>query len=419
MKTVPLVVSVGLVVALSSPVAAWAEAAAPQFQAVAQEISEDREGFVHALAEKWMADQGERAVTALELKLLSIPLHRLVAAAQAQSEAEFMSAAGVGPEGAAAGLGALDVGAGGITPQFFPPPEFNTKLEYTAVPPCRVMDTRKWNQVTSLTVPGAHAVEANMSNTFGDIPQQGGDPAGCPQLPPHAAAYAVTITGIAPGFPGSGFPGPGFATLIPWDWGANWTYDGSVAQPPAPAGNTYNTYNFPPFRQAATITWDGQTGLIANTTIVQACDGCNWHTWLYASGTAHFTLDVVGYFDETNPCDVMDLYNRGMCYELLPRPPADFHTAELLCAWEQGRLPIVAEVHPLLQWGLNQLVPAGPGEWTSDMVWDDIGSFHFQNFAGPNPPQQGAMLANPFGPPALSSQVDLLWQYRCVHPAAD
>ncbi len=176
-------------------------------------------------------------------------------------------------------------------------------LEYTAIDGCRVLDTRRWNGTTSSTIPNQRAVEFHLSNEFGTVASQGGDAAGCPAIPDDAAAFAVTVTPVAPAFPGA-YPGVGFATLLPWDFGT-WAITGAT-----PAGNLIYSYTTPPFRESASIVWDTSTGLIANTTIVRACESCSYHAKLYTSGTSHFVVDVVGIYSEVSA--VQNLTDAGL-----------------------------------------------------------------------------------------------------------
>jgi hypothetical protein len=164
-------------------------------------------------------------------------------------------------------------------------------LIYTAVPGCRVLDTRKWNQTTAVPIPTQQAVNVALSDKWGDIPGQGGDPAGCPSIPDDAVAFAVTVSAIAPTFPASSFSGAGFATILPYAL-SDWT-EGAEVIPPD--GNTFWTYDNPPFNQSATVLFDNDTDIIANTTTVKAAD-LNWHAFLYTSTASHFTVDVVGYY---------------------------------------------------------------------------------------------------------------------------
>ena len=191
----------------------------------------------------------------------------------------------------------------GLAALAFSPSTTAQGLEYTAIDGCRVLDTRKWNGTTSSTIPGGRAVEFHLSNEFGTIANQGGDSAGCPPIPDDAAAFAVTISPVAPAFPGS-YPGVGFATLLPWDFGT-WGITGAT-----PAGNLIYSYSTPPFRESATVLWDSNTGMIANTTIVRACEGCSYHAKLYTSAVSHFVVDVVGIFTEISA--VQNLTDAGL-----------------------------------------------------------------------------------------------------------
>ena len=77
-----------------------------------------------------------------------------------------------------------------------------------------------------------------------------------------------------------------------------------------PAGNLIYSYSTPPFRESATVLWDSNTGMIANTTIVRACEGCSYHAKLYTSAVSHFVVDVVGIFTEISA--VQNLTDAGL-----------------------------------------------------------------------------------------------------------
>jgi hypothetical protein len=419
MKTRSLICGAGLALALAVPGIAAGETPTTQptaFQETVLSIANDRAGVVDSLAEQWGGGDA-RAVGMLASKLDTLIVNDLAAAALAETWEAFAAAAGIGPDAAAYAAANSAFSTAGLTPTALPPPEFGTKLEYTAIEPCRVLDTRNWNNQTPktpLTVPGQHAVEVHLSNVFGDIPKQGGDPAGCPNLPNNAAAYAVTLTAVSPGFSATPFPGIGFSTLLPYDFAANWTVDLGVTQPPSPAFNGYFTYDLGTFQQAATLVYETGTDLIANTTVVAACDGCTWHTWLYTSGTAHYVMDVVGYFDETVPCDVTEVYSRGLCYETVLRPGATFQNAMLDCALNDGRLPSLSELWPMSNGGLNLLTLAGDTgnefdfEWVDDASWDQAAYMCIQCFN------------NTCTVPGISRSTEVAsLRYRCVHPAAD
>ena len=176
-------------------------------------------------------------------------------------------------------------------------------LEYTAIDGCRVLDTRKWNGTTPAAIPAARAVEFHLSNEFGTIASQGGDPGGCPAIPADAAAFAVTLTAVSP-VPGTLQPERGYATLLPWDAGT-WVVTGAT-----PAGNNLYSYDPPPFTGLSNLNWDYYTFAIANTTIVKACESCSYHARLYTLKDSHFVVDVVGVFTEISA--VQNLTDAGL-----------------------------------------------------------------------------------------------------------
>ena len=169
---------------------------------------------------------------------------------------------------------------------------------FHAISGCRIMDTRKWNNGSeSFSIPERHAVTVMFSNVFDDLAGQGGDPSGCPDIPDDAAAFAVTLSVVAPGFPAFPFGTLGFATLIPYDEAlivSDWT----LSPTETPGDNQLFTCNTPPFAQSASLTFDNATSLIANTTTVQACESCAWHGMLFTSSEGHYIIDVVGYFGD-------------------------------------------------------------------------------------------------------------------------
>ena len=196
---------------------------------------------------------------------------------------------------------------------------------FTAITPCRVMDTRFMDPTEvdcvegdvcydvnadpqntkivteSWEIPGQRALAVSLSNQDLDVPLQGGDPDGCPAVPGDATAYVVTLSAFREGY--VNFSDLNYATLIPYDINA-WTDDSTLTDPDAPLGpppvgtaNTLWKFTDGTFQAAASLTVDGSTGLIANTTTVQNCGTvCDFSVLLFTSTTSHYTIDVVGYY---------------------------------------------------------------------------------------------------------------------------
>jgi len=77
------------------------------------------------------------------------------------------------------------------------PIDSSTEAKYTAITPCRLVDTRKAGGMVTTTAPRSFVVVSS-----GSLAVQGGDPAGC-GIP--AAAVAIQANVVAVGSTGSGF----------------------------------------------------------------------------------------------------------------------------------------------------------------------------------------------------------------------
>jgi hypothetical protein len=135
------------------------------------------------------------------------------------------------------------------------PIDSSTEAKYTAITPCRLVDTRRAGGVVTNTAPRSFVAASTSS-----LAAQGGDPAGC-GIP--AAAVAIQANVVAVGSAGSGF-------LKVYPAGA-----------PAPAASFLN------FR-------DGKA--VANGGAITVDTSGAKHFTVLTSRTSHVVVDVSGYF---------------------------------------------------------------------------------------------------------------------------
>lgn len=135
------------------------------------------------------------------------------------------------------------------------PIDTSTEAKYTAITPCRLVDTRKAGGMVTNTAPRSFVAAST-----GSLAGQGGDPAGC-GIP--AAAVAIQANVVAVGSSGSGF-------LKVYPAGA-----------PAPAASFLN------FR-------DGKA--VANGGAITVDTSGAKHFTVLTSRTTHVVVDVSGYF---------------------------------------------------------------------------------------------------------------------------
>ena len=146
-------------------------------------------------------------------------------------------------------------------------------LVYTPVTPCRVLDSRfatdaEFQGPFQGTGNSTNVVILNIAvNDGGDlIPDQGGNTDGCPEMPtlPEAAAVVLTITAVPVGSNSGHF-------------------------------RAY-AYNDPDPPLISVTNW--HTGsIVANTTIVPACENCGRDVSVrVVGGPVHLVIDVMGFF---------------------------------------------------------------------------------------------------------------------------
>jgi len=136
-----------------------------------------------------------------------------------------------------------------------PSPAIAEDLTYTAVSPCRIVDTRLAGG--SIPLGGIRSY-----NVWGDVASQGGNPAGCPSPSGEPSAVYINVTAVP--------LGNGNILAYPF---------GSVA----PTASLVN-YRF-----------DAQN--IANSGTVKTCVGCPKDINIKSNfGTAHVVIDVLGYY---------------------------------------------------------------------------------------------------------------------------
>jgi hypothetical protein len=160
-------------------------------------------------------------------------------------------------------------------------------MTYTPLPsPCRILDTRSYTTGGELPIDAGIAREVFST----EIASQGGD-AACSTPLLGKPALVLSLSAISPDQP-EPFAEMAFATLLSGAEMENgWTFEGALAD-----GQSEYRFDDPPFNAAASILWDAQTSLTTTLSIVssQAADP---NIVLFSNGQAHYTIDVVGYFD--------------------------------------------------------------------------------------------------------------------------
>jgi hypothetical protein len=142
---------------------------------------------------------------------------------------------------------------------------------YTAVPPCRIIDTR----VAGGAIVGGSTRGFYVGGSGATLAGQGGNAAGCP-------------------FPKGGEPNAAHInfTAVPANLRGNlraYPYLGSLP-------NT-STVNFQPYIN------------IGNAATVQTCDLCGYELNIYASSTTHVVADVLGYYYDVDENIGLDFMN--------------------------------------------------------------------------------------------------------------
>lgn len=225
-----------------------------------KEIEGSRGAYVSALLGKWHAaalEKGFHPSWQIEgfARLVSLSAEQLLAANGAESFEKFSEIVGIG------------------APVFG---DLAADLVYTPVTPCRVLDTRFGVAPWHGPIAGGASISFQVNDSYGMIPSQGGNPAGCPQMPTVGEPSAVAVT----------------LTVVPQATGdlRSYAYTG-----PTPLASVLNY---------------SPGSVLANTTIVPACQGCGPDiTVLVDVGATQIIADVVGYFRPpiATPTDVLVL----------------------------------------------------------------------------------------------------------------
>jgi hypothetical protein len=223
-----------------------------------KQIETNRAAYVSALLEKWNTAalaKGFHPHWKIEAfpTLMALSAEQLLAANAAQSFEKFRVLVTIGVPF----LGSLAA-----------------DLVYTPVTPCRVLDTRFASGSLHGPIAGGSSISFQVNDSFGAIPSQGGNPAGCPLMPISGEPSAVAVT----------------LTAVPSATGDLRAFAFSGPVPVA------SVLNYTP-------------GIaIANTTIVPACQGCGPDLTVQVDvGATQIIADVVGYFRPpvATPTDVL------------------------------------------------------------------------------------------------------------------
>jgi hypothetical protein len=152
------------------------------------------------------------------------------------------------------------------------------ELEFVAVAPCRIFDTRFSTAGRLLTGVNRNLYSNSSSSGPTTWANQGGDASLCTSVPFDPPAIAVTLTVI-----NQVSPPPGFG------WVTAWAYGGSVPN-------------------ASTLNWPAP-GMTANTTVIPTCYACGPDFTVVSFGNTDLIGDIVGYYranDKTIDAHVLD-----------------------------------------------------------------------------------------------------------------
>lgn len=243
----------------------------------------------------------------------------------------------------------------------FGDPTDYTNMAYTALSaPCRVLDTRKYNPGLNTSRP----IEAGVAREVFDwaIGGQGGDATCGDAIPDSKQGLVVALSAVSPNFPDK-FPSLGYGTLLNGaEMASGWT---KIANVPG-VTNSYWQYNYntPPFNKAATIVWDTDTRLITTLAVVSR-QTTTPDIVLYSAGTAHYTIDVVGYFSKPDLCAANTTFIDGLCWGP-EQAAADWFDASQDCANEGGRLPSASAINGACRMGDLPNITLWADGWFND-----------------------------------------------------
>jgi hypothetical protein len=264
----------------------------------------------------------------------------------------------------------LLVGGGDVGSQSFGNEDDYARMVYTALPtPCRVLDTRKYtadaggNTIppTPYPIPAGQAREVFSWSIGG----QGGD-ATCASSILGKKAYVVALDAISPGLP-SVFPGFSYGTLLSADavyTSSEWT-QGCCA----PNLTYYASYNNPPYNKAISVTWDKYGALFGTLAVVSnsVLFGGDPGYFLYSRDYSHYTIDVVGYYEEPTLCAEGTTFINGKCWGPSNGTGTDWYDASDDCIVHGGALPSVSDIASNEYGGFI----ASEGLWASGCYYDD------------------------------------------------
>ncbi|HVR69435.1 MAG TPA: hypothetical protein VMT87_01210 [Vicinamibacteria bacterium] len=267
-STLVLCLSFGTALKAQDPNMPGSASFSPQADPAPAEMTiAERQAAAYALADRWASVAYERGyeldgwAAELVANLLRLDDARLRQASRAGSYGELIEiATGKNPDAFL-----VDSTSGSITPQALG--DKSDDLDFTALNPCRVMDTRLGSGgFAGPRASGSTTTISTRSTT--EITAQGGNPAGCPMPSVDAGAVAYTITVVD-------YTGNGFVTVFPF----------SATRPNA------STLNFGPGSAPTPI---------ANSSIVQQCVNCGTASdiSIYVEGAStNVIVDVIGFFD--------------------------------------------------------------------------------------------------------------------------
>lgn len=241
-----------------------------------------------------------------------------------------------------------------------------SNLSYTALEaPCRILDTRNYS---GLGIPIEPGVAREVFDR--DIAGQGGN-ATCAAELAGKSALVVSLSAISPVFP-ENFTSYSYGTLLNGDEiETGWTTATSL-----PGGYHQYTYNTPPYNKAVSVLWDLGTTIINNLVVVPRQES-DPNIVLYSRNLAHYTIDVVGYFDDLAVCPSSTTFINGQCWGP-QQAVASWGEASIDCAAEGGRLPSAAAIYGAVS---NEDLP-GVAIWADGFYYDSPG-LYFQTAGDP------------------------------------
>ena len=170
-----------------------------------------------------------------------------------------------------------------------PDPQYADMLFTALDAPCRILDTRQYDG-QALPISAGQAREVFSTNVSG----QGGN-AACAAALVGKSALVLALSAVSPTFPAK-FTTMAYGTLLNGsEMNTGWTEGASLA-----SGQRTFTYNTPPFNLATSIVWDQDTRLITTLAVVSS-QAEEPNIVLYSRGEAHYTLDVVGFYEVSAP----------------------------------------------------------------------------------------------------------------------